>query len=225
MNDKAEPSVSIPRSTLSLGLLALLASALLSGVYWLTAPRIAEQERKQLLLQLEQVLPGEIFDNAMHEDYIDVSNTLAFPGSQEVRVFRARMDGQPSAAVFRLFAPDGYNGRIHLLIGILASGEISGVRVLDHSETPGLGDWIELERSDWILSFNGRSLTNPEKEGWAVKRDGGEFEQFTGATITPRAVVRAVRRTLEYFEANRQELFTRESEFGIPEGDQDTENG
>jgi len=213
MTDNSESSASMLRSGLSLGLLALLATALLSLVYWWTQPRIAEQERRQLLLQLEQVLPAERFNNGMHEDYIDVSSQLAFPGGQQVRIFRARQDGMPTAAVFRLMVPDGYNGRIKLLIGILASGQISGVRVLDHHETPGLGDKIEIQRSDWILSFNGKSLVNPEKPGWTVKRDGGEFDQFTGATITPRAVIRAVRRTLEYFEGNRQAIFDRPTEF------------
>lgn len=201
------------RSAWSLGLLALLGTALLTWVYDLTAPRIAEQERRQLLLQLEQVLPATVFNNDMHEDYIDLEDATAFPGRQVVRVYRARLDATPVAAIMRLSAPDGYNGRIDLIVGIYGSGTISGVRVLGHNETPGLGDGIELERSDWILSFNGKSLENPAGSGWAVKRDGGEFDQFTGATITPRAVVRAVRRAVVYFQANQQTLFESESMF------------
>lgn len=212
------------RSAWSLGLLALLGTALLTLVYSLTGPRIAEQERRQLLMQLEQVLPAGVFNNDMHEDYTDVEDGTAFPGRQVVRVYRARLDSTPVAAVMRLSAPDGYNGRIDLLVGIYANGDISGVRVLGHSETPGLGDGIELERSDWILSFNEKSLGNPAGSGWAVKRDGGKFDQFTGATITPRAVVRAVHRAIVYFQANQQALFESESMFHdqpAKRGDQD----
>lgn len=195
------------RSAWTLGLLALVGTALLTWVHNLTGPRIAEQERRQLLTQLEQVLPAEAFNNAMHEDYFDVEDATAFPGRQVVRIYRARLDSAPVATVMRLSAPDGYNGRIELLVGIYVSGKISGVRVLGHSETPGLGDGIELERSDWILSFDDKSLRNPNSSDWAVKRDGGEFDQFTGATITPRAVVRAVHRALVFFQANQQLIF------------------
>jgi electron transport complex protein RnfG len=224
VTDTSTSPASIFRSSISLGLLALLGTALLTWVYWLAEPRIAEQERRQLLLQLEQVLPADRFNNAMHEDYIDVRNEAAFPGRQVVRVFRARQDEKPAAVVFRLIAPDGYNGRISLLVGILDSGKISGVRVLSHNETPGLGDGIEFQRSDWIRSFDGKSLNNPLASGWAVKRDGGDFDQFTGATITPRAVVRAVRRALEYFDTNRQSIFLSPSEFQAPQTNQGIEH-
>ena len=123
-------------------------------------------------------------------------------------VYRARSEGRPVAAAMKLRANDGYNGRIDLLIGVYANGEVSGVRVLSHRETPGLGDGIDIARSDWILDFNGKSLRSPEPAGWTVERDGGVFDQFTGATITPRAVVHAVRRALEYFEENRETLFS-----------------
>lgn len=210
-----EPGVSLLRSALALGLIALIGAALLYGVQTLTKSRIEAQERLQLLRQLEQVLPSGRFDNAMHEDYVTVSDEKAFPRGQQVRVFRARKEGRPVAVVMRLRTNDGYNGRIVLLIGIYHDGRISGVRVLDHRETPGLGDAIEIERGDWIRSFEGKSLSDPEPEGWAVKRDGGEFDQFTGATITPRAVVGAVRRALEYFAEHRQRLFEMKSESAI----------
>lgn len=213
MADSGTSSTMIFRSAWTLGLLALIGTALLAGVHWLTEPRIAEQERRQLLTQLQQVLPPDAFNNAMYEDFTDVQDESAFPGRQIVRVYRARLDGDPAGVVMRVSAPDGYNGRIGLLVGIFASGNISGVRVLKHGETPGLGDGIELQRSDWILSFNNKSLDNPAPANWAVKRDGGEFDQFTGATITPRAVVRAVHRTLKYFEANKTELFQKPSLF------------
>ncbi len=210
--NQAESSASISRSAMSLGLVALIGTALLAWVHAVTAPRIAEQERRQLLDQLTQVIPADRFDNAMHDDYITVKDEGAFPGGQEVRVFRARLQGRPAAVVMKLRANDGYNGPIQLLVGIYASGEISGVRVLNHRETPGLGDGIEIARSDWIRSFTGKSLERPEAGGWAVKRDGGEFDQFTGATITPRAVVRAVHRALGYFDAHHEALLASPSE-------------
>jgi electron transport complex protein RnfG len=117
------------------------------------------------------------------------------------------MDGKPVAVMMIVTAPDGYNGDIRLLAGIAASGTIFGVRIISHRETPGLGDPIDIEKSDWILGFNNKSLQNPDSDGWAVRKDGGQFDQFTGATISPRAVVRTVHSTLRYFEANRQMLF------------------
>ena len=105
-------------------------------------------------------------------------------------------------------APDGYSGNIHLLVAIKYDGTLAGVRVVNHKETPGLGDAVEAERSNWILGFTGKSLTNPGKKGWAVKRDGGQFDQFTGATITPRAVVKAVYKTLEYYQQHKTQLFS-----------------
>lgn len=207
------PRASISRSAVALGLIALASAALLTWVHSLTEPRIAEQERRQLLEQLRQVVPPGRFDNEMHEDFITVRDETFFPGGQAVKVFRARQDGRPAAVAMKLRANDGYNGRIDLLVGIFADGRVSGVRVLGHRETPGLGDAIEIERSDWIRSFEGKSLERPGSLGWAVKRDGGEFDQFTGATITPRAIVNAVHRALQFFEASRNRLFSAPSEF------------
>jgi electron transport complex protein RnfG len=215
-----QPPASITRSALSLGLIAIIGTALLAWVHSLTEPRIAAQERMQLLNQLLQVVPADRFDNAMHEDFVTIRDESAFPGGQHVRVFRARKANRPVAAVIKLRTNDGYNGRIDLLVGIFEDGRISGVRVLSHRETPGLGDGIEITRSDWIRSFDRASLTQPGSDGWAVKRDGGVFDQFTGATITPRAVVRAVHRTLRYFEGNRDALFAATSEFDTGGGDE-----
>jgi electron transport complex protein RnfG len=111
------------------------------------------------------------------------------------------------AAVFSVVARGGYAGDIELLVGVRADGRVAGVRVVEHHETPGLGDGIEADKSDWIRGFDGRSLGDPPREDWAVRRDGGDFDQFTGATITPRAVVEAVRDTLIYFEDHRDQVF------------------
>jgi electron transport complex protein RnfG len=196
------------RSAFSLGMVALMGTTLLAGVHGLTEARIAEQQRKVVLRQLGQLVPPGDYDNAFHEDSFQFTDELHFPQGQTVTAYRARLAERPVAVVLRLAAMNGYNGRIDLLVGIDHDGTVRGVRVAAHKETPGLGDVIELAKSEWVLDFDGRSLTDPRPAGWAVKRDGGEFDQFTGATITPRAVVNAVRLALEYFDAKGELLFT-----------------
>jgi len=190
-----------------LALIALLGTALLSGVHGLTRERIAEQERLAVQRQLNAVLPPTDYDNAPYEDRSEILDPAFFHDDAPVIVYRARRLGQPVAVILDHVAPDGYNGDIHLLTGIRADGSISGVRVIAHRETPGLGDAIEAERSDWIHGFDDRSLDNPGADGWAVRRDGGQFDQFTGATITPRAVVEAVERALQYHRQHQAELY------------------
>jgi len=201
---------------------------LLVAVTWeSTADRIAENERAYLLRTLADVLPEGAYDNAVHDDFITVTDPELLGTPDPVTVYRARSGSRPVAVVMTPTAPGGYSGPIRLLVGILADGTVSGVRVVAHRETPGLGDKIEVERNDWILGFEGRSLGNPARERWAVQRDGGVFDQFTGATITPRAVVSAVRDALIYFAANRDALFdTPAGAEGLPpqkNGDEETE--
>jgi len=195
------------RSGILLGLIALLGTSLLAGVNSLTRDRIIEQDRLRVLQQLNEIVPVTLYNNDLLEDSIEVEDAAAFRHPAPVTVYRARMENQPVAVMMTVTAPDGYNGDIRLLIAIDTTGTVLGVRVVSHRETPGLGDPIELGKSNWILGFTDRSLLNPPDKGWAVKRDGGEFDQFTGATISPRAVVKAVHRTLLYFETNRQLLF------------------
>lgn len=195
------------RSALALGLVVIIGTALLAFVHHLTRDRISEQEQRAVLEQLQQLIPSDQYDNALHTDFFQFSDGSAFPGGQSVTAYRARQQGQPVAVILRFAAMDGYNGPIHLLVGINTRGELTGVRVTAHKETPGLGDDIEIERSDWILGFDGKSLQQPKLQGWAVRKDVGEFDHMTGATITPRAVVNAVRRALVYFAAHQQELF------------------
>jgi len=195
------------RSSLLLGLIALLGTALLAGVNELTHDRILQQEKLRILRQLNEIVPSASVNNDLLEDVIEINDKAFFQHPAPVKVYRARMNDRAVAILMILVAADGYNGDIRLLVGINADGTILGVRVLSHRETPGLGDPIDLEKSDWILGFNHKSLQNPKPDGWAVKRDGGEFDQFTGATISPRAVVKAVHNTLLYFKRNRQMLF------------------
>ena len=194
------------QSAAALGLVAVIGTALLTGVDFLTADRIAAQERRVILEQLGQIIPDQ-YDNELLDDRFSFKDERYFPNDQTVIAYRARQQGEPQAVVLRFDAVRGYNGHITLLAGINADGGLRGVRVISHKETPGLGDAIEIEKSDWVQSFTGKSLLNPKPDKWAVRSDGGEFDQFTGATITPRAVVDGVRLALEYFDANRDYLF------------------
>lgn len=191
---------------LILGLFAVVGTGLVAMTYNGTAERIAENERQALLRSLHQIVSPDSHDNDIYTDVIQVRD-LSLGTHQPVTVYRARQGKQPVAAVIASIAPDGYSGAIKLLVGIHYDGTLAGVRVVSHRETPGLGDAIEAERTDWILAFNGRSLGNPEEKRWAVKKDGGVFDQFTGATITPRAVVQGVYNTLRYYQKHREALF------------------
>jgi electron transport complex protein RnfG len=203
----SQTSHPIMRSSVLLGLIALLGTALLAGVNNLTYNQIAEQEKQRVLQQLNEIVPVATFDNDLLTDVIEIDDKAYFDHQAPVLVYRARMGSTPVAVMMIVTAPDGYNGDIKLLAGISAGGEILGVRVISHKETPGLGDPIDIKKSDWINGFTARSLNNPVSSGWAVKRDGGQFDQFTGATITPRAVVKIIHNTLLYYEINRQRLF------------------
>lgn len=198
------------KSLLGATLLAVAAAvgvAIVAYTFEHTAPQIRENEREVLLATLNEVLPANEYDNALVDDAITVTDPEMLGTTQPVTVYRAFRGGEPVAALFTSVAPDGYSGEIRLLVGVRADGRLSGVRVLAHKETPGLGDPIEIRRSDWITSFDSRALGDPPLQRWKVRRDGGVFDQFTGATITPRAVVKAVRNTLIYFERHREELF------------------
>lgn len=198
-----------------LAISALLGTGLLAVVNDHSEPYITENERLMLLRSLNEVVPTESYDNTILQDKLTVLSPEYLGSKKASIVYRARKLGDPIAAVLAVVAPNGYSGPIDLLVAIDYSGKITGVRVVKHRETPGLGDAIEIERSTWIESFTGKSSSNPGSAGWQVKRDGGEFDQFTGATITPRAVVAAVHRALKYFEQNRADLFISNAEIQL----------
>jgi electron transport complex protein RnfG len=191
---------------LLLTMFAVFGTGLVAFTHQVTKDQIAENERQALLKSLSAMVPSDSIDNDIISDKITVSEPDQL-GSEETQIYRGRMGIDPVAAVFTSVAPDGYSGQIKLLVAVRADGSLAGVRVVAHKETPGLGDKIEIEKDDWILSFDGKSLDNPAIENWGVKRDGGVFDQFTGATITPRAIVKAVKQTLIYFKENRSAVF------------------
>ena len=189
-----------------LGGFSVIGIGLVSVVHYSTEARIAKNQRQTLLDSLQVLIPAGTYNNDLLADTIEISN--AGLGPKPVTVYRARKQAEPVAAVFAAIAPDGYGGDIHVLVAVKSDGSLAGVRVLAHKETPGLGDLIDEDKSKWIFSFNGLSLGNPPEKQWKVKRDGGSFDQFTGATITPRAVVKAVKNLLIYFKANQKTVFS-----------------
>lgn len=189
-----------------LGTIGLLASAALAAGNLLTSQAIVDAEQRDLETSLRQVLPDGFADNDLLADSVLITNATG----AEIKVYRARLHGQFVGAVFST-SSRGYAGPINSLMGVDAQGKILGVRVVKHAETPGLGDKIELAKSDWILDFNGKSLGMPTLEHWGVKKDGGDFDQFAGATITPRAVVKSVREGLQFYTEHQHDIQTRES--------------
>ena len=194
-----------------LGMFAVVGTTLVSFTYENTKERILDNEHKALLKKLHKIIPADQIDNDIVNDTTRVSSPELLGAAQTI-IYRGRKLNQPVAAVFSIVAPEGYSGSINMLVAVKSNGTLGGVRIVSHRETPGLGDKIEERKSDWILGFQGKSLNNPDKSRWKVKRDGGNFDQFTGATITPRAVVDAVKRTLIYFQDNKEAVFKQETE-------------
>jgi Na+-translocating ferredoxin:NAD+ oxidoreductase subunit G len=194
-------------SGLILAVVAAICTALVAITWHLTAPRIAENEKAALEQSLAPTLSDVFYDNDLSESTLVVPPPHELPGKEAATIYRVYSESKPVAAVFVVTARDGFAGPIKLLIGIDYSGEVKGVRVLAHQETPGLGDLIEASKSDWIQQFAATSLASPVRERWSIRRDGGEFDHLTGASITSRAVVKAVKETLLYFENHRDSIF------------------
>lgn len=200
---------SIGKNGLLLFVFALITAGILAGTYEGTKEQIAESERIAAEKALLEIIPRERFDNDLLLD------TLVIPDSAQAQlgkvtgesIYVARKNQQVVGVIIPAIAPDGYSGNIKMIAGINTDGTLAGVRVLTHKETPGLGDKVDLRKSKWILDFNNKSLNNPKAEGWKVKKDGGEFDQFTGATITPRAVVNRLYQVLTFVQENQTMLF------------------
>ena len=193
-------------NSIVLALFALVTSLILATTNELTYERIEQSEREAAQRALLEIIPLERHDNDMLMDVQPVPEqfwaTLGLKKGGNIHI--ARDQGQPVAAIIPAVTPDGYSGAISMIIGVNFNGSVAGVRVVDHRETPGLGDKVDLKKSDWILSFNGKSLVNPQASGWTVKKEGGDYDQFTGATITPRAVIKQILKTLQYFGDDRE---------------------
>jgi electron transport complex protein RnfG len=186
----------------------ILGTALLAYTYSTTREPIARSEAAARMALFRQILPETLHDNDLLRDTLQIPAGGDLGNRDETLAYRARLNGQPSAVILEAVAPDGYSGDIKLLIAVRADGEIVGVRVLAHKETPGLGDYIDINHGDWIKkSFDGQSLAKTSSDHWQVKKDGGLFDHMAGATITPRAVVKAVHKALQYYAQHREEIF------------------
>jgi len=201
----------IARSTLqtaiNLVFFAAIGTAVLSSTFFLTHDEIVKSEQAEKLKLITQIVPPELFDNDVIQDTLTIADDPLLGNNGNTVAYRARLKGEPSAVVVEAIAPDGYSGKINLILAVRANGELAGVRVVSHKETPGLGDYIELPKSPWIKGFDGKSRGVYKDEDWKVKKDGGQFDYVAGATITPRAVVKAVNKALQYFASNRDKLF------------------
>ncbi len=197
----------IRKNGLTLAIFACATTGLVALTQYLTKDQIKVQEQKQLLSVLNQVIPENMHDNALTQACTmvrspDLGTLRAMPA------YLATKNGEPTAIAIESIAPDGYNGEIKVITGIDNQGNILGTRVLNHQETPGLGDKIDLRVTDWILSFTGKQVTENNWNSWKVRKDGGDFDQFTGATITPRAVVKVVRNTVNYVNQSREDILS-----------------
>jgi electron transport complex protein RnfG len=196
----------IRRNGLILAAVGLVTTASIAVTFQGTKDIIAEQERQAQARALLEIVPNSMHDNDMLETQITLPDVEAIGLHQQENGYLAIQQGKVVAVLLPVIAREGYSGDIRLLVGINSDGSLAGVRALSHHETPGLGDKVELKKSPWILSFNGKSLNNPSEEDWKVSKDGGEFDTFTGATITPRAVTKAVKNALVYFEKHKATL-------------------
>jgi electron transport complex protein RnfG len=195
------------KSGITLATIGAVCAALVATTYSLTRERIADNEKAWLEQSLTPALAGLEFEGSVSESMLVIPAPHDLPGQDDVIVYRVFAEEQPLAALFAVTARDGYAGPIRVLVGIEYDGTVTGVRILEHRETPGLGDRIVSSRSDWVFQFDGHSLGSPGVDAWFIKSDGGQFDQLTGASVTPRAVITAIRETLIYFSEHRDELF------------------
>lgn len=195
----------IEKNARLLALFAIACTAVIGSVYFITKDRIKSQEENKLINTLSHIIDKNIYNNDIYHDCIIVNNPLLSADTE--KVYLAKNNQQPVAAAITTTAPDGYNGKINLIVALNIDGSVSGVRAIKHQETPGLGDKIEIRKNKWIDSFTGKKVLSEKDTRWAVRKDGGIFDQFTGATITPRAVVKAVHKTVLYFKSEQQQLF------------------
>lgn len=205
------PKPGLVRNLLVLAVIGLLAALTLTGVHQLTEQRIVDETQRRALASLQQVLPPEAYNNALIDDYF----TARIAGlSGAATIYRARFDGTPVAILADVVTDQGYSGDIRLLIAVDVSGQVRSVRILDHRETPGLGDKIERERSEWITQFAKRSLGDPPRAAWESDQRQGAFDTLSSATITSSAVIRAIRDVLVWYQNEQDEIYALRSEAG-----------
>lgn len=195
------------KSGITLAVIAALCTSLVAATYHLTADRIAANDKALLEQSLHPALADLFYDGGVSESLLVLPPPHELPGSDKALIYRVYANEEPVAALFVVTARDGFSGPIRILVGVDITGVVTGIRILQHRETPGLGDKIVASRSDWVHQFTGRSIVDPGPGKWAIGRDGGQFDQLTGASVTPRAVIKAMRDTLIYFDTHKTEIF------------------
>ena len=207
------------KNGLILAVFAIITTGLISLTYFGTKDQIALQQQQKLLSILNAVIDESGYDNAIQLDCALVTSEKLLGSNEPQHIYRATKQGQAVAAAIETTAPDGYSGKIQLVVGVtslqVGSATVTGVRVLEHKETPGLGDKIDLRINNWVLDFDNQIYNAEIATNWAVKKDGGQFDQFTGATITPRAVVNAVKLSIDYYLANQAAIFDAVNECAV----------
>jgi len=194
-------------TALNLLVFTVIGTAVLAFTFSLTHDLIVKTEEAAKLKLIMQIVPHSLFDNDIIGDTMTVEPSKQLGTDRTTTAYRARLQGKPSTVVLEAIAPDGYSGKISLIIAIREDATISGVRVVTHKETPGLGDYIEFARNRWISLFDGASHARYKESDWKVKKDGGQFDYMAGATISPRAIIKATHKALHYYEENRDKLF------------------
>lgn len=195
------------RTALNLLFFTSIATAILALTFNVTRELIAQSVEAAKLKLINQIAEPSMYDNDLIKDTIALPASTQLGTEQDTIAYRGRLKGQPSIVVLEAIAPDGYSGKIGMIVAINYAGTISGVRVVLHKETPGLGDYIDIAKNKWISLFAGASHEQYQEDDWKVKKDGGKIDYMSGATITPRAVAKAVHKALHYFEENRASLF------------------
>ena len=201
------------RTAAILFVFVIIFTGLLSGAYQWTKPSIEASAAEEKMKLVNEVLPRSDYDNNLLTDTLSLPATAELGLAESSTLYRARRGGQPVALIFEATAPDGYAGKVRLILAVRANGQVAGVRVTQHKETPGLGDYVEVKKDKnkarpWITQFTGLSLADVSDKEWKVKKDGGRFDYYAGATVTPRAVSKAVLKAVHWADANRDRLFT-----------------
>ncbi|MFT2110011.1 electron transport complex subunit RsxG [Marinomonas sp. 2405UD68-3] len=200
---------SIRRNSLGLGIFAVVTAGIIATTHQLTKQTIADNIVQAQLAAFNEILPTDRYNNELYKAVVTLEADALLGSDEPHHAYLAKMDGKVTAVIFETTAPGGYNGNLELLVAIDKDGIVTGSRIISHKETPGLGDKVDVKKSPWVHSFVGTFLGENSEKQWQVKKDGGKFDQFTGATITPRAVVRAVKNTLTYFDQNKDSLLQR----------------
>ena len=205
---------SISKNGLTLAIFAVVSTALVAVTSTLTKLIIDQQIERQLISNISELIPADQYDNNLFASCFYSQNVNLLGSEEPQQTWLALKGEQPVGLAIEAIAPNGYSGNIRLLVGIWYDGTVAGVRVLEHKETPGLGDKIELAKSDWITRFNGLTVESEGDKRWAVVKDGGQFDAFTGATITPRAVVQAVKHAVTFYQLNKEQLYQQTANCG-----------